>query len=220
MSHSQQLGIVVMIDVAAAIGAGRLDDHIYLVDNNRSEGSTGEGTARLVSAIDATRIHTQGHAQVLNWLAFGIGGLPPTVPKTFFVNPAAATGPRLPGKISEAHAARVKVIDVTGTAVDAEGKGFAPPPVITRITGEAVDKCVMFPGEYGSPDPISDGRYWSATVNPNAVGLFAYTMHITLFHRSDGAWKGVPMTWDAHIDVRKEEVRNGFCDIAHVLPGV
>jgi len=215
MSHSQQLAIVVMIDVAAAIRAGKLDDHIYLIDNNKDEGSTGHGTAHLVSAIDATRVRTQADTQVLNWLAFAIGGLPPTVPKTFFVDPARA---RLPGRVSEGHADRVKIIDVTGMAVDAEGKGHPPPPVITRITGEAVDRGVIFPGEYGSPDPISDGRYWSATVNPHAAGRFAYTMHLTLFHRSGGGWTSVPMTWDAHITVRTEELRNGFCDTAVVLP--
>jgi hypothetical protein len=77
---SQQLGILLMIDSAAAIEGGTLDGSIYLIDNAKWAGSTGEGTGYLVTAINGT---------VLNWLPYGVSSPPPTLPQTFFLGDAA-----------------------------------------------------------------------------------------------------------------------------------
>ena len=52
-----------------------------------------------------------------------------------------------------------KVIDVTGEVVVHESEEAVPAhdnpkPVITDITGEAVDQKIIFPAQYGSPDFI------------------------------------------------------------------
>jgi hypothetical protein len=86
---SQQLGILLMIDNAAAIEAGNLDGNIYLIDNAKWTGSTGEGTGDLVTAINGTQVSSHAVAQVLNWLPYGIASPPPTLPQTFFLDEAA-----------------------------------------------------------------------------------------------------------------------------------
>ncbi|NEQ79027.1 MAG: hypothetical protein F6K26_01805 [Moorea sp. SIO2I5] len=51
---SQQLGIVLLIDVAAAIKANTLQGNTYMFDNMKLQGSQGLGTETLVSAIHGT----------------------------------------------------------------------------------------------------------------------------------------------------------------------
>ena len=41
---SQELTIIVLVDVQAALDANTLEGNIYLIDNLKDEGSTGEGT--------------------------------------------------------------------------------------------------------------------------------------------------------------------------------
>ena len=86
---SQQLGILLMIDSAAAIEAGTLDGNIYLIDNAKWVGSTGEGTGHLVTAINGARVAGQVDVPVLNWLPYGVASPPPTLPQTFFLGDAA-----------------------------------------------------------------------------------------------------------------------------------
>ena len=82
---SQQLEIIVMIDIEAAIKANTLEGNTYLFDNMKLQGSEGQGTDNLVTAINGTHYFdgSQADEQVLNWLPYGIGSLPPTLPKTF-----------------------------------------------------------------------------------------------------------------------------------------
>ncbi|MEM6719427.1 MAG: hypothetical protein AAF611_08945 [Bacteroidota bacterium] len=88
------------------------------------------------------------------------------------------------------------------------------PPVITNITGEAVDLGIIYPAEYGSPNFITRGWYWCATVNTAKAGKYRYTMHITLFDlviKDDQiSWKPVQLTLDSHILISKDAMRNGF----------
>ncbi len=63
-----QLAIIVAVDAQAALAQGSLDGHIYLVDNNKHAGSTGQGTADLVTHIAGT--------QIMNWLVTGLNFLP------------------------------------------------------------------------------------------------------------------------------------------------
>ncbi|KAF0814288.1 hypothetical protein IGB42_01189 [Andreprevotia sp. IGB-42] len=266
---SQQLAILIMIDTAAAIKAGNLADHIYLIDNAKWVGSTGEATANLVTAVDGTRVRSQMDAQVLNWLPYGIGDLPHSLPQSFFLSPAAkktinatlvhpASDPQAPAGSAAADEAatatasvatarvaadepsphargaqhiprlEAKRMDITGALLGkSKAKGNTalytyPMPLVTNITGEAVDKYVIFPAQYGSPDLFSKGLYWSATVDTNKVGTYAYTLHITLFnpYEKDGevAWEPVALTFDSYINVTNEATRNGFLKVPQMLP--
>ena len=82
---SQQLGIILLIDVVAAIEANTLEGNTYLFDNMKLQGSEGLGTGKLISAINGTSYcdGSQANEQVLNWLPYGVGSLPPTLPKSF-----------------------------------------------------------------------------------------------------------------------------------------
>lgn len=55
-----QLAIVITVDTVMAYQNDSLDGQIYLIDNNKHAGSTGQGTADLVTFIEG--------CQVLNWL--------------------------------------------------------------------------------------------------------------------------------------------------------
>ncbi|MBB4618387.1 hypothetical protein [Sphingomonas abaci] len=89
----QQLNIIVLIDIAAAIEANALRDHIWLVDNGGWNGSRHEGTPDLVTALDVTDIGAG--PPVLNWLPVGIGAVPVAVPQTFFLADSAPGAPGL-----------------------------------------------------------------------------------------------------------------------------
>lgn len=72
-----QLSIVVIVDSPAVVVAKTLDGCIYLIDNNGPAGSTGEGTPHLTTVVDAPPPGSFGRAPVLNWICFGLGGIPP-----------------------------------------------------------------------------------------------------------------------------------------------
>jgi hypothetical protein len=262
---SQQLGIILLIDVAAAIEANTLEGNTYLFDNMKLQGSEGLGTGKLISAINGTSYSdgSQANEQVLNWLPYGVGSLPPTLPKSFLSDKSKnsdlkvleeiqALTDRLTGanpdkqnissvvqelqKISKAVGVKTqvqsrnsdvsqdighlgqKIMDVTGNLVT-EVDGKMPEinslnPIVTNITGEAVDKNVIYPAAYGSPDMVTDGWYWAASVDTSRPGTYAYTMHIQLYKlsRENGAWAWVPVdfTHDAYIKISNDPKKNGF----------
>ncbi len=261
---SQQLGIILLIDVAAAVAANTLEGNTYLYDNMRLQGSEGLGTDKLISAINGASYFdgSQANEQVLNWLPYGVGSLPPTLPKSFLsdksknsdlkvLEDVKALTDRLTSaegstkiadviKVLETISQNVgiktqlqtkdghakheigssgqKIMDVTGELVS-EVDGKIPEinslnPIITNITGEAVDKKIIYPAAYGSPDMVTDGWYWAASVDTSRPGTYAYTMHIQLYklaHEGE-AWTWVPVdfTCDAYIKVSNDPKRNGF----------
>ncbi len=87
---SQQLGIIIMVDVEAAINADTLKANTYMFDNMKLQGSEGQGTDALISAINGSYWvdGSQANEQVLNWLPYGVGSLPPTIPKSFLIDKA------------------------------------------------------------------------------------------------------------------------------------
>jgi hypothetical protein len=254
-----------LIDVAAAIEANTLEGNTYLFDNMKLQGSEGLGTGKLISAINGTSYcdGSQANEQVLNWLPYGVGSLPPTLPKSFLSDKSKnsdlkvleeiqALTDRLTGanadkqnissvvqelqKISKAVGVKTqvqskksnvnqdighlgqKIMDVTGNLVT-EVDGKIPEinslnPIITNITGEAVDKNVIYPAAYGSPDMVTDGWYWAASIDTSRPGTYAYTMHIQLYKlsRENGAWAWVPVdfTHDAYIKISNDPKKNGF----------
>jgi hypothetical protein len=253
---SQQLGILLMIDSAAAIEAGTLDGNIYLIDNAKWVGSTGEGTGHLVTAVNGARVASQIDVPVLNWLPYGVASPPPTLPQTFFLGDAAREMlsqrvqspeqraalareqdvvaaeppiadiepplPRLPRKPMDILGRDLGEVAQTFAAVTPSKRIYYPNPLISNIAGEAVDLRVIYPAQYGSPDLFSAGLYWSATVDTNKVGHFAYTLYITLFYSEStgGEWTdcSVTLPYVAYINVTSEVATNGFCKTPAILP--
>ena len=108
-----------------------------------------------------------------------------------------------------------KVLGVTGNVVTGEGQAYNHPnPVITDITGQAVDEKVMYPAQYGSPDMVSDGWYWAASVDTARPGTYRYTMHIQLhelvWRNDEPSWEPVDFTCDSAIKVISDPKRNAF----------
>lgn len=136
---SQQLGIVLMIDSAAAIEAGTLDGNIYLVDNGRSSGSTGEGTAHLVTAIEGILVPGQADIPVLNWLPYGVSSPPPTLPQHFFLDAASRETVTRHVQSAEPHLA-AKRLAAEAAPTEPEAKPAPEPePVLPRLTRRVVD---------------------------------------------------------------------------------
>lgn len=263
---SQQLEIIVMIDIEAAIKANTLEGNTYLFDNMKLQGSEGQGTDNLVTAINGTHYFdgSQADEQVLNWLPYGIGSLPPTLPKTFHADKSRNsdlkglaelkgladgieqtekakftkiedlikelkrisknTGVKTKVKNKRKDVRRdvggagLKIMDVTGEFISKSEETIPEvshlPPIITDITGEAVDKEIIYQAEYKSPDLRTEGWYWSASVDTYKPGIYAYTMHIQLYKLSfmDGEWTWVPvnMTFQSRINVTSYPKKNGF----------
>ena len=108
-----------------------------------------------------------------------------------------------------------------------EGMISQPIPMITNISGEAVDKGIIYPAQYGSPDYIYDGWYWSATVATHLPGTWSYILHITIYEmsfQSTGKYdsrgqkeKSPRIIWTPHefrleakLVVKQQPVTNGF----------
>lgn len=211
---SQQMGIIVLVDNAAAIETGSLQGNLHLFDNGRWSGSRELGTDHMVTAIDATQSWTQNDVPVLNWIPVGIGGPPPALPQQQFLNPFDRRMiADVPQPVRRPLYAHPRILDAFGRdmrlaalsgAADAAST-FYPDPVICNIAGEAVEKGVIFPAQYGSPDFFSEGLYWSATVDVRHIGLFAYTMTIKLYHSRTNLTvaeeDAVVLCQDAYIDI-------------------
>ncbi len=259
---SQQLGIIVAIDVAAAVKEKTLDGNVYMFDNMKLQGSEGLGTGSLVSALNGTHWldGSQANELVLNWAVGGLGSIPPTVPKTFLADKSrnsdlqaleelenltkrietsqasvqtisdelkkisrkkgvkAKVQSRRRNLKRELGVAGQKVMDITGEIItdpsDKTSQVNQVSPIITNITGEAVDKKVMYVAEYGSPELVTDGWYWCGSVDSSKPGTYAYTMHIELHEQKyvDGEWTLVPidLTCEAYIKVSDNPKVNGF----------
>jgi hypothetical protein len=83
---SQEITVIVLVDVQAAIKNKSLEGNIYLMDNLRTDGSEGEGTEKLITAVDGS--HWSDGSQncdiVMNWLITGISSLPVTLPRSYY----------------------------------------------------------------------------------------------------------------------------------------
>jgi len=246
---SQQIAIIVLVDIKAALETKSLDGNIYLMDNLRTNGSEGQGTGKLITAIDGSYWcdGSQNSDIVFNWIISGIGSIPVTLPNNYYHTRTKHIDHRWIQSIKNAHfgtnigekeanfetaifekigtyaklrTSHVSVMDIEIKTLNIFGEHFDNsqdksilnplPPQITDITGFAVDDKVIFPAQYGSPVPIKDGWYWSATVDTSKTGLHNYTLHITLYDFVDEVWTPVEMTYDAQIKVSNNPVRNGF----------
>lgn len=249
---AQQLAIIVLVDIGNALETNTLQGNTYLFDNMKLHGSEGQGTGDLVTAIHGAywRDGSQATEQVLNWLPYSLGSIPPTVPRGYEADRARQSDSEAlaelddltakPGALSADPAADLrkirqtvgtrvkttrrtrgrlsgqKVLDVTGEVVsDATAGAYSyPGPVITDIYGQAVDEKIMYPAEYGSPDLVTDGWYWSATVDSSRPGTYAYSMRIQL-HKlvqrgGETLWEPVNMVCESKLKVTTQPKVNGF----------
>ncbi|MEV8016963.1 hypothetical protein AB0O76_11555 [Streptomyces sp. NPDC086554] len=248
----QQLAIIVLVDVGNALESNTLDGNTYLFDNMKLHGSTNQGTGDLVTAVHGSywRDGSQASEQVLNWLPYSLGSIPPTVPRGYEVERARqsdeqalaelqdlAAKSTVPSADAAAELSRIrrnvgtrvkttrrtsgrmsgqKIVDVTGQVVTEESAGTAsyPAPVITDIYGEAVDAKIMYPAEYGSPDMVTDGWYWAASVDTSRPGTYSYTMRIQLHKlaQTNGEirWEPVNLTCSSSVRITSEPRRNAF----------
>jgi hypothetical protein len=248
---AQQLGIIVLIDIANALQDRTLKGNVYLLDNMKFMGSEGEGTADLVTAVPGTYWSdgSQGSEAVLNWVPLSLGSIPPTVPRNYRAiraqesdqqalreldvlagNASAAgtdtatevariqrtVGRRVMGAHSKHAVGHHKILDLTGNVATADtiDAHASPDPVITNITGTALDEKIIYPAEYGSPDMVSDGWYWSATVDTSRPGTYAYTMHIQLHELAERngrhVWEPVDLVCGSHLRIVTDPKRNAF----------
>jgi hypothetical protein len=127
-----------------------------------------------------------------------------------------SAGRRVRGAHSRHAVGNHKVLDVTGHVATAEtiGAHAYPDPIITNITGTAVDEKIIYPAEYGSPDMVSDGWYWSATVDTSRPGTYAYTMHIQLHElaerNGEQVWEPVDLVCGSRLRISTDPKRNAF----------
>ncbi|MEU3568711.1 hypothetical protein AB0E96_09835 [Kitasatospora sp. NPDC036755] len=248
---AQQLAIIVLVDVGNALESRSLTGNTYLFDNMKLQGSLNQGTGELVTAINGAYWSdgSQAGEQVLNWLPYSLGSIPPTVPRGYHTirareaerealtelanlteKPGVANGDtdaalarirktvgtRVNGTSRSRALSGQRVLDVTGKVVADHGQDTHsyPAPVITDIFGEAVDEKIIYPAEYGSPDLVTDGWYWSATVDVSRPGTYSYKMRIQLhelIQRSgEWTWEPVNLTVESKLRITAEPKRNGF----------
>lgn len=248
---TQQLAIIVLVDVGNALESRALKDNVYLFDNMKLHGSENQGTGDLVTAVNGAYWGngSQASEQVLNWLPYSLGSIPPTVPRNYqatrareadkqalaelrsLANGSSADGADAGSVVAQAQqtagmavhtTARTralsgqKLLDVTGQVVGDQNQGAHsyPSPVITDIFGQAVDEKVMYPAQYGSPDIVTDGWYWSATVDTSRPGTYTYKMKIQLHELVQRAgewiWQPVNLTCESKLRVATAPKRNGF----------
>ena len=262
----QEITIIVMVDVRGALESMSLDNHIYMMDNLRTQGSTEEGTAHLTSALNANVWFngSQANEPLINWLPYGVGMLPPTLPRNYhkvqakryneanvksifelaenagkasgtqgFITSAqlreklAGLKDRKPLKTSYKPGSKSRtnfggqdslVLGPDGNILKESDKDNAATlihvmPLLTGLSGEAVDKGIIYPAQYGTPIDLKAGWYWSAT-SGTRPGVYGYTMHLTLFDliELDGQleWNPVHFTHDAKLEVFTRSVTNGF----------
>jgi hypothetical protein len=242
---SQEITIIVLVDVPNALKQNKLEGNIYLIDNLRTDGSKGVGSPHLTSAINGSYWvdGSQAYDIIINWLTTGLGSLPPTLPRGFYKqrtediedkivkqlkSPLLQANASSITQAAQKLASTLSIRDEKGNARDLDikpltvtGDLYQPSqddpsslsylmPIISDIKGEAVEKNVLFPCQLGTPVYINNGWYWCATANTAKVGLYSYTMHITLHKLVNGVYEPIVMTYDAKINVTTKPQVNGF----------
>lgn len=206
---SRQITILVMIDTDGAFRDNSLEGNIYLVDSERLDGSTGEGTGDLTTVVGNGVLAdgSQSEDIVLNWCVGSIDTLPPTLPRFYAeykrkkVLSETVTTLLRNNRVSEEHLNSLR--SMTETAAD-------PYPYLADINGEAVDEGVIFPAQYGTPVPVHGGWYWSASVSTYRPGSYSYVMHLELYRQKDGKQETLRLEHRASIRIANDLQRNGF----------
>jgi len=222
---TQQIGILGIIDVEMAFETRTLQGCTYFFDNAAPFGSRGIGTDHLVSAVHGASWcdGSQATQPVLNFVLLGVTSLPATLPRSYAYIRTALAAPRtgeLRTVLPIVPLATDFLVRQTGQRLSLEsrddaGDAVQVPPLITNITGEAVEQGIIFPAQYGSPDLVNGGWYWSATVATHAPRVWSYTLHILLQRPAAGGdgrvrWERLELTCNGSLDISTAAMRNGF----------
>lgn len=205
---SRQITILVMIDMEAAFAEGTLDGNVYMMDSEQAGGSTGEGTGFLTTVVGNGVLAdgSQSEGIVLNWCVDCIATLPATLPR-FYAEHVRRK------KRSEAIAELINdkvCTDSIKKLRSAEDTEEMFSPYLFDITGEAVDKGIIFPAQYGTPVPVHGGWYWSASADTSRPGVYRYVMHLELYRRNGGKTETMRLAHEAAVMITNAPQRNGF----------
>ena len=245
-----QNGIIVLVDVEALLEEHQVENNVYLLDNTKKVGSTGEGTAELITKVVGA-LNPDGSLAseaVLNWIPYGIAAAPsPVLRIAAHRDFGTARFNDLLAEVKSASAPNVAKIEARQKGIASQqagatferkdGRQYHVPivlphllgasknesavsaasfsPLISNISGAAVDSGVLYPAQYGSPDAITEGWYWSASVDTHKIGIHTYLLDL-LVHRpvtkKNGSvvWKPETYVIEAKIDVAPGIIANGF----------
>jgi hypothetical protein len=179
----KEITILIVIDIPAALEENTLENNIYLMDDRKAAGSEGCGTAQLTTAVNGFywADGSQACGIILNWALTDVGAIP--------------------SMLSHRYDRNQFLMMTTSEELNSSSL------YITNISGEAVEKGIIFPAQYGSPSNSSEGLYWSATVDTNKPGTYTYRLDLLLSMEDKGTKS---FTHKGRIKVTNEPKRNGF----------
>lgn len=223
----KHITIAAIIDARAALQQGKLKDNIYLIDSESHAGSCGEGSGNLITHIENGFLidGSQTEAVVINWCIAGMENMTSFLPRYYAdyykrkLRRRALRNVLECGNVdkatpefqllSEERANRYAPASLLGFITGGEENDCLIPNLV-NITGEAVDRGILYPARYGTPVPVDEGWYWSASVNTYTPGTYGYTMHID-FYKSGGKERvPVRMEHEAFINISNAPQQNGF----------
>jgi hypothetical protein len=160
------------------------------------------------------QLATLNEARILQ--AVRAGRTPNAIAKVLSEADGAVTAPLLVRRAKGVQPHEIAITDTRGRLLDpadAEAVGNST-PILADIRGDAVDKGVIYPALYGSPEPQSEGWYWSAAVDTSKVGRHDYTLEIIL-HEPEvtpkgAVWKPRSFSLQSSLDVSQSVAVNGF----------
>jgi hypothetical protein len=185
----KEITILIVIDIPAALKENTLENNIYLIDDGKAAGSArseGNGTARLTTAMNGFywADGSQACGIILNWLLMDVGSTPLMLSHRYDK-------------------------DQLLTITKPTGLNHLS-LYLTNISGEAVEKGIIFPAQYGTPSNSTEGLYWSATVDTNKPGTYTYRLEFLLSTMKEGEEGSRSFTHKGRIKVTNEPKRNGF----------
>jgi hypothetical protein len=257
---SQEITIMCLIDVQAAVEENSLEGNLYFIDNLGRDGSQNECSADLIVAANGTHWAdgSQANEVLINWLCNGIGSLPialsrvwhqvhskkidqsaidrlNNIHKDFSDGDKEVYKSKIGDLLSEVgHSSMVRhheghLVNTAAKLQNVYGELFNPhadgwdtishmTPFIADVTGEAVDKGVMFPTQEGTPIHVKDGWYWCATINTKSPGVYDYDLHFVLhklaMHDGQAFWEPITFSVRSKIQVTSQAKINGFSGAA------
>lgn len=233
-----QASIYLMIAVPSALTQRQLEGNAFQLEARIDEGLRAEDVDRGGLRVSAVGVHRPDGSiaddVTLNWIVGSLHGIPNARPVPITLGSVAQEEMQaLLQSVNEMSSmaeikAAIDAYEQQHGLVDQDPNDDLPEgfdglpmsveeimagghltPAIVDITGQAVEDAVIFPAQYGSPDPFTDGWYWSATVDTHKVGRHHFELHVML-HRP--RLEGSVIMWDPEIHILGMEL-----DVNHVV---